>query len=272
VDLFPEQYHYRSRFTGDVLKGMADLVDSCRLKFGDLRGKTVIDIGCNDGSLLDLFRENGATTIGIEPTGASQDAREKGHEIYNTFLSTDVAQKIADKHGALDFITFTNVFAHIEDLKEVFSALKLLMGPNTLLVIENHYLGAVLRGNQFDTFYHEHPRTYSLSSFRYIARELGVYLMATEFPERYGGNIRVFLGNSKDLTNTETFINKEEGQFLEEFASLREKISLWRTNKKLALYTLAIDNGKLRAKAFPGRAAILVKLLNPMSCLQTRIV
>lgn len=53
-ELFPESYHYRSRFTADVLKGMEGLVESCVQRFGSLSEKKVVDIGCNDGSLLDF--------------------------------------------------------------------------------------------------------------------------------------------------------------------------------------------------------------------------
>ena len=90
-ELFPSSYHYRSRFTADVLKGMSGLVDSCEEKFGSLAGKTVVDIGSNDGSLLDCFRGKGAKTIGVEPTAASRDPEEKGHISYNGFLSEELA-------------------------------------------------------------------------------------------------------------------------------------------------------------------------------------
>src|SRR3954471_17978605 len=33
-DLFPSTYHYRSRFTADVLRGMSTLVESCETRFG----------------------------------------------------------------------------------------------------------------------------------------------------------------------------------------------------------------------------------------------
>jgi len=264
-DLFPATYHYRSRFTADVLKGMEMLVASCIQRFGSLADKMVLDIGCNDGSLLDFFRQQGAITIGIEPTGACQDAEEKGHVVFNDYLSQDVAELIASTHGKPDFITFTNVFAHIEDLKGVLESLRILMGPKTVLVIENHYLGAVLDGNQFDTFYHEHPRTYSYTSFVHMARSLGIELLNVEFPSRYGGNIRVFIGASEmgkggGIVDRDA-LDEKESLYLERLSTLHENIKKWRAAKKKAITSHVREHGPMLAKAFPGRAAILVKLL-----------
>lgn len=264
-ELFPDSYHYRSRFTADVLNGMAGLVDVCEQRFGSLKGKTVLDIGCNDGSLLDFFKQKGAVTLGIEPTAAYMDAKMKGHVVLNDFLAEDVALSIAKTHGKPDFITFTNVFAHIEDLQEVLRSLKRLMAPKTTVVIENHYLGAVLEGKQFDTFYHEHPRTYSYTSFVHIARSLEARLSGVQFPSRYGGNIRVFMtqeGCDKSISSTEhDALIRREARFGAAFASLRQNIEHWRQRKQQLLAERVRTHGKLPAKAFPGRAAILVRML-----------
>ena len=264
-ELFPSSYHYRSRFTADVLAGMAGLVESCAQRFGDLAGKMVLDVGCNDGSLLDFFRREGATTVGIEPSDAYHDAEKKGHVTVNDFLSVDVADGVVTAHGKPDFITFTNVFAHIENLQEVLDSLKRLMAPNSVIVIENHYLGAVLDGNQFDSFYHEHPRSYSYTSFVRIARSLGVRLLEVEFPSRYGGNIRVFLGNVEQTGGSSSVdrsnLAEREQHFRDSFAALGKNVVNWRNVKKRYLDGQIERHGKLRAKAFPGRAAILVKLL-----------
>lgn len=262
-ELFPRTYHYRSRFTADVLRGMADLVSSCERSFGRLTGRRVVDIGCNDGSLLDLFRERGAETIGIEPTDASRDARRKGHLIFDDFLSDDVADQIVERRGRPDFVTFTNVFAHIADLQTVLGSLRRLMGPDTVLVIENHYLGSVLDRHQFDTFYHEHARTYSLTSFVHVGRALGLRTHTVEFPARYGGNIRAFLATGAAATD-DTELNRvmrREASFAAAFGEMRTMIVRWRWNKSRSLADLVAASGPLRAKAFPGRAAILVKLL-----------
>jgi SAM-dependent methyltransferase len=262
--LFPETYHYRARHTADVLNGMRQLVERCKSQLGSLEGLKVLDIGCNDGSLLSIFAEHGAKTFGIEPTGAALDARAAGHEITQDFLTPAIAEAFVAKHGQPDIVTFTNVFAHIEDLSSVVRAVKTLMGPKTLLVIENHYLGAVLDLNQFDTFYHEHPRTYSLTSFKYIASSLGGAIVAAEFPARYGGNIRVMIqrldGGATAAPDLDAQLAAEEkfGARLDEMSA---RIPLWRATKRDALNAIVSEHGPLPGKAFPGRAAILVKLL-----------
>jgi SAM-dependent methyltransferase len=254
-DLFGKDYHYRARMTGSVLKGMSDLVESCVQKFGDLQGKTVLDIGCNDGSLLNYFAAKGCKTIGVEPTGAAFDS---SHETINSFFDEVCVDKILKSVGKPDLITFTNVFAHIEDLPGLLKNLKALIGPKTALVIENHYLGAVLDYGQFDTFYHEHPRTYSFKSFKYIAKTLDLNLMDCQFVSRYGGNIRAYIGPGSPID----FLGVNEDKFFERFANMNISILNWKRETIKLIDSYYKKYGKLRAKAFPGRAAILIKLLN----------
>ncbi|MFM9946242.1 MAG: class I SAM-dependent methyltransferase [Bacteroidia bacterium] len=263
AELFPKTYHYRARFTADVLNGMQVLVEDVIEIKGNLQNKKVLDIGCNDGSLLNFFKAKGAITYGIEPTDAWMDAKSNGHNLINGFFSVETAKQFLENSSQPDIITFTNVFAHIEDLEEVIDALKLLLHKDTIIVIENHYLGAVLAKFQFDTFYHEHPRTYSYKSFRFIAKSLGLNLVGVDFPSRYGGNIRVIMGNnivSKKID--EAAVLERESHFFDQFTTMREKIELWKVNMRETIVEKVKLHGKLKAKAFPGRAAILVKMLN----------
>jgi SAM-dependent methyltransferase len=251
--LFPKEYHYRARMTGSVLAGMSEFVDSCEKRFGNLSRKLVLDIGCNDGSLLNFFEAKGCKTIGIDPTGAALESR---HTTLNAFFDRENAEKILEMVGKPDIITFTNVFAHIEDLPGLIENLKLLSSDKTVVVIENHYLGDILSRGQFDTFYHEHPRTYSFKSFQYIAKSLNVNLMDAEFVSRYGGNIRVYLGNGMPSDMV-----VDESPFLEKFKIMSHEIKLWKADTMEMINKHVALHGKLRAKAFPGRAAILIKLL-----------
>lgn len=262
--LFPRTYHYRSRNTADVLNGMKDLVDACEAALGALASRKILDIGCNDGSLLSLFAEKEAIVFGIEPTGAAADAAQRGHVVINDYLSEAVADDFVRRYGQPDVVTFTNVFAHIEDVKGVLRALQLICHRQTLIVIENHYLGSILDKNQFDTFYHEHPRTYSLTSFVHIARSMGREIVRAEFPKRYGGNIRVFLGEPHDRTLNDRGWHstlETEKQFGRRLDRLAENVALWRTRKGDKIRRIVAQEGPMSAKTFPGRAAIPIKVL-----------
>tara|TARA_B100000780_G_C21123677_1_gene455469 strand:- start:196 stop:1413 length:1218 start_codon:yes stop_codon:yes gene_type:complete len=254
TELFHKDYSYRARMTGSVLRGMSDLVDSIEERFGDLNQKKVLDIGSNDGSLLNYFEEKGAKTFGVEPTRAALESR---HQTINAFFDEDSSMKVKEEFGSPDFITFTNVFAHIEDLNGLLANLKNLITDNTILVIENHYLGACLETGQFDTFYHEHPRTYSKKSFDFIAEKLGLGLIDVQFVSRYGGNIRAYMGKS-DMTKS---VEVDETNFLDLFKEMNEDLSRWKGATKQEILSIVEAQGKIKAKAFPGRATILIKLL-----------
>ena len=263
-ELFPSSYHYRSRHTADVLNGMKALVDVCEATLGSLSSKIVLDVGCNDGSLLSFFAEKGAKTVGVEPTGAAADAQERGHRVINDFFSEETANQVLREFGSPDVITFTNVFAHIEDLKGLLRALAAVANQNTLIVIENHYLGSIIDKFQFDTFYHEHPRTYSLTSFVHIAESLGMKIVRAEFPARYGGNIRVFLSAELDdgaAHKAISSIDAQERNFGVGLDELAARIPVWREAKRAQIDHEVAKRGPLSAKAFPGRAAIPMKML-----------
>lgn len=262
-ELFPHNYHYRARHTEDVISGMRELVNACISNYGGVQGKKILDVGCNDGSLLSIFKEKGAETFGIEPTGAFEDAVQAGHVVDNKFFTEAVAQEFVNKHGKPDIITFTNVFAHIEDLTGIITALKLLLHSESTLIIENHYLGAVLERFQFDTFYHEHPRTYSYTSFAHIGNSLGMYIHTADFPERYNGNIRIFY-KPKTLDEEHTGwddIHPKEKSFGHDLEIMSKKLISWKKEKRAEIDGQFQKHGKLKAKAFPGRAAIPIKLL-----------
>ena len=254
-NLFKKNYHYRARMTGSVLTGMSDLVNSIEKKIGPLKNKNCLDIGCNDGSLLNFFKKKGCKTMGVEPTSAARDCK---HKVINKFFDKKVARQIKNSNFSPDIITFTNVFAHIENLNELIDNLKIVISPSTILVIENHYLGSVLKYGQFDTFYHEHPRTYSLKSFRHISKILNMKLFDVEFVSRYGGNIRAYLGNNIP----EKKITKKEIDYKKLFLKMKRDMLIWKKETKKFIINHVKKNGKFKAKAFPGRAAILLKLIN----------
>jgi Methyltransferase domain/Putative zinc binding domain/C-methyltransferase C-terminal domain len=259
--VFHQDYHYRAANTKDVLMGLEQLVSSIERYHGPVAGLTVLDVGCNDGCLLDVFRARGATTFGIEPTKAAYDANGKGHQVFKMFLTEDAARECRLDNIKPDIITFTNVFAHICDLADLIRAVNIIRAPHTKVIIENHYLGSVLDRKQFDTFYHEHLRTYSYTSFLYIARTMGMSVNWVEFPKRYGGNIRVSL---VPVVGQHSSTGPNENDFETRLFKLDKQVKEWKAKKSVQLMNeIAFDHiwSPIPAAALPGRATMLFTLL-----------
>jgi len=261
-DLFKPSYHYRSSLTKDVISGMKSLVESSLDTLSKKEGLLILDVGCNDGALLRIFKDKSlCTTIGVDPTDAIKDQTDSIDHPFQAFFDIKLATEIKARFGSPDLITFTNVFAHIENLPELIEALKVLLSKKTKIIIENHYLGAILNRAQFDTFYHEHPRTYSAKSFMIIAERLGLEVSKIEFPSRYGGNIRVTLSHESMQHNLllDEVLQKEE-KFIEDFSALQYFFDSWR-EESMKTISLLTESGPIYGKSLPGRAVMLISSL-----------
>jgi SAM-dependent methyltransferase len=97
-----------------------------------------IDIGCNDGSLLEALRRAGyAQVVGVEPNPvAASIARNKGHQVYTSYLTKELAAQIVADGGAFDTVYLRHVVEHVSDLEAFFAALRVLLRPDGLLVLE----------------------------------------------------------------------------------------------------------------------------------------
>ena len=73
---------------------MKEVLVKSKSFYKSLKQKVVLDIGCNDGSLLDFYKREGAITIGIEPTNAIDEARLKGHHTYKSYFDKKTILKL----------------------------------------------------------------------------------------------------------------------------------------------------------------------------------
>ena len=228
-EIYRPDYPYRSGISKPLEEYQRAFADGIISKFGLEPGAFVVDIGSNDGTLLTGFKRRGMEVLGVEPTNIARIAEtENGIETIQAFFNEDGARQIAKITGRAKVITATNVFAHMADLGEVCRGIEALLDDDGVFITESHYLLDVLEKNQFDTIYHEHIRTYSLKALVLLFPQYGLEVFDVQRAERYGGNIRVYVGRAGQSPISSAV---EELLELEEEAGLFKE-STWRVFRK----------------------------------------
>lgn len=138
--------------------------------------KTVLDIGCNDGTQLDYFGELGIKTFGIDPAENLYADSSKKHTIMCDFFNLDTARKFRSQHGTVDCVVAQNSFAHVPDPVGYLEALREVINPDGLFLIQTSQADMVIN-NEFDTIYHEHVNFYNINSMRELCRRTGFNLV-----------------------------------------------------------------------------------------------
>lgn len=162
----------------------------CLLKPDDL----AVDIGCNDGLLLNSLKGLGVRTLGIDPAANLVAlARAKGLEVVNEYFTPQTARALRERYGPAAVIVTTNTFNHIDDLHAFVAAVTVLLGPDGTFVIEVPQALEYVRGLEFDTVYHEHLSTFSVKSLVELAKFFGLVVTDVEPLPIHGGSMRVFL-------------------------------------------------------------------------------
>ena len=271
--LYNKNYHYRpgiSKTVEDNLFNLASrLIKLYKLDKKDL----IVDLGCSDGTLLGCFKKLGFNNlVGVEPTNTYKFAKKKGIHTINDFFNRKSASKILKRFGKAKLVTTTNVFAHTGELKEFIMGLKTILLNDGTFVVENHYLKDIIEKIQFDSFYHEHLRTYSLKSLIILMKYYKLNIQDAYTTERYNGNIQAHFCKNKDTKisrNVNIILSKEKKSKLDEiktYKNFAKKIE----KAKIDLHNFIIKNPNLKiiGKAYPARASVI---LNYFSFLKERV-
>jgi len=189
--LFPFEYPYTSSTTKILRENFAELRNSIKSKFSFNKKDLIIDIGSNDGNLLSNFKED-FRVLGVTPEKIGNIAIKRGIPTLIKYFNLKTANYILKKFGKAKIITATNVFAHMDKLKEIINSVKIILDPKGIFVTESHYLIPLLRDIQYDTVYHEHLRYYSLTSLNYLFKKNNLEIFDAKEIPTHGGSIRVF--------------------------------------------------------------------------------
>ena len=156
---------------------------------------TVLDIGCNDGTQLNYFKDIGFDTYGIDPAENLHDRSSANHAVVCDFFGPDAV----DKLSAVDYdaIVAQNVCAHNPDPAEFLQSCRKLMTNNTLLFVQTSQADMV-SNDEFDTIYHEHVNFFNANSMKQLAERVGIHLIDVQKAPIHG-NSYIFVLSLRDL-------------------------------------------------------------------------
>ncbi len=181
-----------------------------KIKKNDL----VIDIGSNDATLLKGYKKFKTRSLGIEPArNLAKYYKNNQINLVDNYFNISTAKKIKKKYGSAQIITATNVFPHLQNLKDFAKAINVLLDNEGVLLIEAHYLKNLLEDVAFDTIYHEHCSYWSIKAVQTYFAMYDLELFNVDKLPIHHGQIRCWVAKKnirKISSNLKKLIMREK--------------------------------------------------------------
>lgn len=190
-DVLFKDYRYLSSIgLSNHFKELATILNN---KF-QIKNKKILEIGCNDGVLLEPLSKLGADVVGVDPaSNVVKLAREKGLNVIDDYFNYENFKEHQNKY---DLVLANNSFAHITDIKSIVKGISHVLKSNGHFVFEVHYLKSLVDENQWDNIYHEHIYYYSISALNNFFTKYGMTIVDYEEIPIHAGSIRVTVLNN----------------------------------------------------------------------------
>lgn len=193
-------------------------------------GKSVLEIGSNDGKLLAMMKERGYSVWGIDPAENLGDiARCNGIQTTTGLFNEDTARMIPES----DIVIARHVFCHVDDWHGFVRSLESVSRPDTLVCIEVPYVGDMLKNLEFDTIYHEHLSYLSIRSMQALLHDKAFHIHRIIRYPIHGGALLLMLRHndwpnlphSSILDFKEDITEKDWREFADATARLRDDLT-----------------------------------------------
>jgi SAM-dependent methyltransferase len=189
-------YWYRSG-TNDTMKTHLRQIAEEAILILDKPKGAVLDIGCNDGTLLGYYPQ-GFRKYGIDPSDVAQEIDPQVATVVQDIFPSD--ELLSRLQGTpVDIITSIAMFYDLEDPVRFAEGIKSILAPEGIWIFEMSYMPAMLQMNSYDTICHEHLEYYSLAVIEHILKRSGLKLFNAELNAINGGSIRCFATDVKNF-------------------------------------------------------------------------
>ena len=195
--MFHENYAFFSSTSRRMAEHFRRFAESVRESFfADSADPFVVEVGSNDGIMLQNFAGAGIRHLGIEPSAnVAKVARDKGIDTISEFFDEEVAKKIVAERGQADAFLGANVICHIPYIQSLMTGVKLLLKPKGVMVFEDPYLGDIIEKTSYDQIYDEHAFYFSVNSVEYLVSRHDLEVIDVIRQPVHGGSMRYVISH-----------------------------------------------------------------------------
>ena len=220
TDILYERYFYRSGINQTMTDNLKEIVNQATLKVNLETNDIVLDIGCNDGTLLKNYQNKNLRAIGIDPAkNMFEFSKDSGAEIIVDYFNSKLfIDKFQDEKAKI--ITSISMFYDLENPNEFVSDISKILHKEGVWIIELKYLPTMIFQNAFDNIVHEHIEYYHFSVIENLLKKFNLKAVDVSLNDSNGGSIRIF------IKHTDQNIDDNSYQNLSELRKSEEKMDL----------------------------------------------
>ena len=253
------EYAYFSSYSDAWLDHARRYVEAMTERLGLGPASRIIELGSNDGYLLQYFVERGVPVLGIDPAAnVARAAEQRGVPTLVKFFDVETACELVEGGIQADLVLGNNVLAQVANLNSFVEGISVILKPNGVCTIEFPHLLETIAGNQFDQIYHEHFSYFTALTAEKIFAAHDIRIFDVEELWTHGGSLRIYACHASAATHpTEASVSRlmrrerEAGLHqLETYANFAERVRA--TKRKLLSFLI---EAKSRGKSLAGYGA-----------------
>lgn len=213
---FHADYVYFSSFSDSWLAHARTFAEKAAVRLGLGASSRVVEVGSNDGYLLQYFVQRGIPCLGVDPAAncakAAWELRRVPTEV--AFFGSRAAMRLREQGGTADLIIANNVLAHVPDINDFVAGFKILLGEQGVATFEFPHVLEMISNVEFDTIYHEHYSYLSLLALEPLFARYGLRVIDVERLSTHGGSLRLYVGHDDrmEVQDSVKQLRREEAQ------------------------------------------------------------
>jgi SAM-dependent methyltransferase len=192
-----KNYWYMSKINQTMRNHLKKIVRSIHKNKRNKKKINVLDIGCNDGTLLNYYPKS-ISKYGIDPSQIVNEINKKKINVIRDYFPPK-KNKLKKLNIKFNIITSIAMFYDVDDPSYFVKKIKYFLDREGIWVFELSYMIDMIKLNSFDTICHEHLEYYSLSTLKFLMEKNGLKIINVFKNSINGGSIKCYVTHKENI-------------------------------------------------------------------------